>query len=90
MEQSIRQLQAAGCFRPDDDETDVVFFFPRPVFLFPGHGLLNTISQDFPRGNPMTAYTDVDFYPSFWYAIKDGRGYGHPMPMRRPEVLLSN
>jgi hypothetical protein len=38
----------------------------------------------------MTAYTDVDFYPSFWYAIKDGRGYGHPMPMRRPEVLLSN
>ena len=58
MEQSTRQLHAARRFRFDDDETDVIFLFPRPVFAFQGHGLLNTISQDFPRGNPVTAYTD--------------------------------
>jgi hypothetical protein len=57
MEQLIRQLQAGGRFRPEDDETDVVFFFPRPASAFRGHGLINTISQDFPRGNLVTAYT---------------------------------
>jgi len=56
MEQLIRQLQASGRFRPEDDETDVVFFFPRPVSAFRGHGLNNTISQDFPLGNLVTAY----------------------------------
>ena len=57
MEQLIRQLQAGG-FPPEDDETDVVFFFPRPVSTFRGHGLTNTISQDFPRGNPVTVYSN--------------------------------
>jgi len=58
MEQSTRQLQADGRFRSVDDETDVVFLFPRPVSAFRGHVLLNTISQDFPRGNHSTAYTN--------------------------------
>jgi hypothetical protein len=53
MEQSIRQLYAAGQFRLDDDVTEVCVLFPRPVSAFRGHGLLNTISQDFPRGNPV-------------------------------------
>ena len=55
MEQSIRQLYAAGWLWFDDDVTDVVFLFPRPVSAFRGHGLLNTISQDFPRGNPLSS-----------------------------------
>lgn len=53
LEQSIRQFHAAGRFRPDDDEADVVFLFPRPVSAPRGHGSLNTISRDFPRGNPL-------------------------------------
>jgi len=49
LEQSTRQFHAARVFRFDDDETEVVFLFPRPVSAFRGHGLIKTISYDFPR-----------------------------------------
>jgi hypothetical protein len=63
MELSIRQLQAAGRFRFDNYKTDVDFLFPRTVSAILGHRLLNTISQDFPRGNLVTLYaSDVHFY----------------------------
>ena len=63
MELSIRQFQAAGRFRFDNYKTDFGFLFPRTVSAILGHRLLNTISQDFPRGNLVTLYaTDVHFY----------------------------
>jgi hypothetical protein len=37
LEQSSRKFHAAGRFRSDDEETEVVFFFPRPVSAFGGH-----------------------------------------------------
>ena len=61
MEQSIRQLYAAGQFRLDDDVTEVCVLFPRPVSAFRGHGLLNTMSQDFPRDNPVATHPEGHF-----------------------------